>query len=210
MITLLLVFFVYLFSISKLDISKFFEARESLNKEFSSNIDAKSHLTFQERQEQLAQMINSLREMIKEKELEHMVFVSHIDDFLDIRLGTKVLFDSGSALLKDAIKPLLIEMSDIFIKNPGVVIVEGHTDDLPIKTPQFPSNWELSAARAGSVARFLTGHGLEPSRMKIVGYGPYNPLVPNTTEENRAKNRRIRITLEPDDSYVIRKEVGNE
>ncbi|RAP37705.1 hypothetical protein DID80_03830 [Candidatus Marinamargulisbacteria bacterium SCGC AAA071-K20] len=204
MITLLLVFFIYLFSISKLDISKFLQAKDSLNEQFSIQTGPSTQSSYEAKQEQLQAMTASLIEMINEQGLNEMVFVSQVDDYLDIRLGTQVAFNTGSAELKDEIKPLLGTMTEIFKKNQGFVVVEGHTDDVPINTVEFPSNWELSTSRAASVARYLQRNELNPKRMKIVGYGPYRPLVPNDSSENRARNRRIRITLEPNmDTHIL-------
>jgi len=74
--------------------------------------------------------------------------------------------------------------------------IEGHTDDLPIHNSVFPSNWELSSARAISVLRYFIQKGIEPQRLAAVGYGEYHPLVPNTSPENRARNRRVEIYIQ--------------
>ena len=80
------------------------------------------------------------------------------------------------------------------------VRVEGHTDSVPIKTEQFPSNWELSAARASGVVRFLIQNGVDSSRLSATGYGAERPLVANDSAKNRARNRRIEILLVPRDA----------
>lgn len=208
MITLLLVFFVYLFSISKLDIAKFLQAKDSLKQQFSVSTGKSTNSSYKAKQEQLQAMTASLVEMIENQGLDDKIFVSQVDDYLDIRLGTQVAFTIGSADLREDIKPLLITMAEIFKKNQGFVVIEGHTDDLPIHTVEFPSNWELSSSRAASVARFIQEKGLNPKRLKIVGYGPYRPLVPNNNEANRARNRRIRITLEPNVNSSILEELN--
>jgi chemotaxis protein MotB len=81
---------------------------------------------------------------------------------------------------------------------PGEIRVEGHSDSIPIRNARFPSNWELSAARAGAVARYFQGTGLPPARMAATGYAEHRPLADNATAEGRAKNRRVEIFLKVD------------
>ena len=86
---------------------------------------------------------------------------------------------------------MLKHIIDILKKHNYKVVVRGHTDDLPIRSEIFPSNWELSAARAAATLRYLAGQGISPSRMKAVGYADTRPIVPNNTKDNRALNRRV-------------------
>ena len=79
------------------------------------------------------------------------------------------------------------------------VIIEGHADDLPINTPEFPSNWELSAARALNVLHYFEYQGVKPAKMRAVACGEYQPVAPNDTEEHRRKNRRVEIYLDFND-----------
>ena len=117
MITLLLVFFIYLFSISKVDVAKFLQAKDSLKEQFSVQTGPDTHSSYEAKQEQLEAMTESLIEMINKQGLNDMIFVSQVDDYLDIRLGTQVAFTIGSATLREGIKPLLKTMSNIFKKN---------------------------------------------------------------------------------------------
>ena len=111
-------------------------------------------------------------------------------------LGEKVTFPAGQAKLLSDSQPVLTKISHLIAsKEDFTILVSGHTDDTPIDTYQFPSNWELSAARAISVARFLCQNGVDPHRLSIQGYAQYSPLHPNTTPENRQANRRVEITL---------------
>jgi len=90
---------------------------------------------------------------------------------------------------------VLYRVADVLKKEDQPIEVEGHTDDVPIKTAQFPSNWELSSARASSVIRMLIDNGVPAQRLVVVGLASNQPLVPNDSVENRAKNRRVTITI---------------
>nr|WP_319490277.1 flagellar motor protein MotB [uncultured Desulfobacter sp.] len=117
-------------------------------------------------------------------------------DRLILTLGESISFSSGQADLLDYIKPALKDMASFFITEPGYrIIIAGHTDDTPIHTDQFPSNWELSAARAMSVAKFLISCRVAPERINIEGFGQYRPIGDNTHFLGREANRRVEISL---------------
>jgi len=109
----------------------------------------------------------------------------------------KVLFDLGDYRLKPEMREVLNDVSKILKQNPGKqIVVEGHTDDLAIRTNRLPGNWELSALRATTVVKYLVMEkGLDPSRFSAAGYGEYQPLVPNISEANRRINRRVDILI---------------
>lgn len=116
-----------------------------------------------------------------------------------INLSDYLLFglDLGKADINPEMKPFLNDLADLIRDTSYLVRIEGHTDDLPIKTKEFPSNWELSTARAVSILKYLIDEGRIPaSRLSAAGYGEYRPLFPNDTPEHRAGNRRIMIYLE--------------
>jgi chemotaxis protein MotB len=112
-------------------------------------------------------------------------------------LTDKVLFDLGDTKIKPEMRETLNDVSLILKKHPDKqIVIEGHTDDLAIKTHNLPSNWELSALRATSVVKYLVSEkGLDPSRFSASGYGEYQPLVPNISEANRRINRRVDIVI---------------
>jgi chemotaxis protein MotB len=116
---------------------------------------------------------------------------------LVIRLLTDhVLFESGSADLKAEATPLLTEISHLVnLDRSHPISVEGNTDDVPISTSQFPSNWELSVARATGVVRFMIGHGVTARRLEASGVAGERPIAPNTTADGRTRNRRVEIAL---------------
>ncbi len=137
--------------------------------------------------------------MIKKKGLEKQVKLETTDKGVVIRINSPILFDLGEADLKPQAFPILDKIVDLTKDWPNSIQIEGHTDDLPIHTAEFPSNWELSTARAMSVLRYFLRKGLiRPQRLSAAGYGQYHPLVPNSNPANRAKNRRVEIYVQYD------------
>jgi chemotaxis protein MotB len=111
-------------------------------------------------------------------------------------LGERITFNVGEAMLLPDSQSALRRIADLVAPQSNYqVIVSGHTDNVAIRTPMFPSNWELSAARAASVAKFLAVNGVAPQRLIIQGKSEFHPLVANTSEENRGVNRRVEISL---------------
>lgn len=114
---------------------------------------------------------------------------------LEIELKTDILFSSGQAYISDASMPVLIQLAGILRKFPNAIRIEGHTDNVPISTAAFPSNWELSAARAASVVHLFSDSGVDPRRMSVEGWGEYQPAVDNDTAEGRNHNRRVVLVV---------------
>ena len=111
-------------------------------------------------------------------------------------LGERITFNIGDAMLLADSQSALKRIADLISPQRHYqIIVSGHTDDIAIRTPKFPSNWELSAARAASVAKFLASHGIDPQRLIIQGKSEFHPLVANTSNENRRVNRRVEILM---------------
>lgn len=115
---------------------------------------------------------------------------------LVVRLvSDKVLFDTGNATIRSGIKPLILDIAGVLRAEPNNVRVEGHTDSVPIKTPQFPSNWELSAGRSTSVVRLLIRDGMNAEKLAAAGYGSQRPRASNGSEAGKQKNRRVEIVV---------------
>jgi chemotaxis protein MotB len=114
---------------------------------------------------------------------------------LTVHVAEELGFASGSADPKAEMYHVLDTLVAILQRLPRDIRVEGHTDDVPINTPVFRSNWHLSVARAVNVTYYLVDEGLNPEKVSVAGYGEFHPLVPNTTEANRAKNRRVDIVI---------------
>ena len=113
-----------------------------------------------------------------------------------ITIQAPIFFDSGEANLRAEASPFLDELIKILKENPNTAVVEGHTDNVPINKPEFPSNWELSTARAISVAQYIFKNGnIDPARFTVAGYGEYHPVASNETPKGRQENRRVEILL---------------
>jgi len=115
---------------------------------------------------------------------------------VSFRISSELLFASGRAELADAGLEVIDRLIPALAANRHRILVEGHTDDRPIATERFPSNWELSASRASSVVRYLTLAGLDPARMSATGYADTRPLAQNSSEQGRASNRRVELIMQ--------------
>jgi type VI secretion system protein ImpK len=105
------------------------------------------------------------------------------------------LFSSGSARLETEVEPVIQRIAAALDRVPGTILVTGHTDDVPIRTARFPSNWELSTERAASVLKLMAGKLADASRLRAEGVADSAPLAPNDSAANRARNRRVEIVL---------------
>jgi chemotaxis protein MotB len=218
MMTLLLAFFVLLYSFSSLDANKFEMMIEGLQgklgvlpggKTISSAkmIDA-GMINQRSGAKQLSDLNIKVEEYIEEEELEDEVETKITDKGLTVRFTGKVLFDLGEAEIKDNAKEILNNMTEFIKTVPNDVMVEGHTDDLPINNSDFPSNWELSTTRATTVIRyFIEQNNINPIRLSASGYSKYKPIVANENWENRMKNRRVDIVILRMDQQEKDKEV---
>lgn len=132
----------------------------------------------------------------KDIDMKTSVKVLKSDRGVVIRLNDTMLFDPGSAIIKPQAKVTLEKISLSLEKFQNPILIEGHTDSMPIRNERFPSNWELSTARATNIIKYLTEtQKFPPSRLSAVGYGEYMPIEQNTTPQGRAKNRRVDIIV---------------
>ena len=143
----------------------------------------------------IQRQIRELEEMLKRMGLEGEFKVSYEVIGIRLILQEKILFPSGSAELKPETYPILDKLYEILKDLPNPVEVEGHTDSIPISTEKFPSNWELSTARASSIVRYFIAKGINPERLKASGYADTKPIASNATPEGRAQNRRVEIVI---------------
>jgi chemotaxis protein MotB len=148
--------------------------------------------------EDLSYMSNSLKDTFASMGMADAVDVGEPrDGKIRIRVKGSVLFKSGDAAFNRRMMPILDGLLEQLEKNPEFIMgIQGHTDNIPIETVKFPSNWELSAIRATTVLRYLVRGGIDPERVTATGYGDALPVFPNETVEQRAKNRRIEFVLE--------------
>lgn len=167
----------------------------------SSSAGQSSELSIIEQLQRTAEN-NELDEMADEVEVamaplidRELIDVQRDDLWVEIEFNTSILFDSGSAELEDDAIPVLSDVAQILQKYPNYIQVEGFTDNLPINTLQFASNWELSAGRAASVVHLFMKQGVKPDRMAAIGYGEFRPKASNDTPEGRNANRRVVLVV---------------
>ena len=195
-ITLLMAFFVMLVSFSKIDLPMFEAVMAGIKEEIGMGKDTAASTS--------QQVQSALESAAFEMSMEQVVEVQKDDKGIVIEMASTSFFEPGTAQLTANALPLLKAWSATLTQEQFkyfFVEVEGHTDDDPINTPQFPSNWELSAARAAAVVRSMQGHKVHVFQLKVAGFGDTHPKVPNRDMDgnpikaNQAKNRRVIIHL---------------
>ncbi len=154
----------------------------------------------QEKMEEIEEQSEMIKESLEEEMTEGLVTVETDGLRIIIRINEKGSFPSGSAELKAGFEPVMEKITESVNDTVGTVAVAGHTDNIPISTDWFRSNWELAASRSVTVAHFmLNNKHTDPERIVIEGYADTKPLVPNDSSENRAINRRVEIIIEQND-----------
>jgi chemotaxis protein MotB len=134
---------------------------------------------------------HAMDDLVRQK----LVSVRRTDFWIEVEIRTDILFPSGSAHLAPYAVDVIERLAGVLAPFPNPIRVEGHTDNKPINTVAFYSNWELSAARAGSVVRVRQGHGVGPERLAVIGYGEQRPLQSNDSEQGRNANRRVVVVI---------------
>jgi len=147
----------------------------------------------------LMKTLQGLTKFLQENDIHEEVGLELTSKGIRLRISNPLLFELGRAELKPEILPVLSKLAELTKSWPSQIRVEGHTDDLPIHTAKYPSNWWLSSARAMSVLEYFEDEGSSPLKLSAVGYAEFRPLVSNDSEESRAKNRRVEIFIEHDD-----------
>ena len=194
-ITLLLTFFVVLISVSYVDLNLFEQLKEGLRSEISKTERVKTPL---------AEVKKDLDELLAEEKSKGLVDITLGREGIKVYFYSSYFYRSGEAQMLaqgreivDKVLTSINKISDYQFK----IDIEGHTDDQPIRTARFPSNWELSVSRASNVVRYFISQGIEADRLKASGYAATKPLVPNRDEagnpipENQAQNRRIVVRI---------------
>ncbi|MCM8710690.1 flagellar motor protein MotB [Clostridium sp. SYSU_GA19001] len=216
LVTLLLCFFVLLYSMSTIDNQKFKKVIAAFNsmgiigesgsiKPDTSQGDSLINLELNneveaEKQEEMEDIYKKVKELVDSNGLTENIDVEKVQEGVLLRFKDKALFDTGKADLRDDSKNTLQRFAVILRQYNKNIRIEGHTDNVPIKNSMFKSNWELSAARAISVVRYFTeelpeGERFDSKIFEVAGYGEYRPIAPNDSEQNRQKNRRIEVTI---------------
>jgi chemotaxis protein MotB len=218
LITLLMIFFVVMYAMSNVDAQKYQVLSQSLEGALNpaalagtgggGSGEGGGDISIDELTESLAEgstekidpelvaAAQEIQNLIRQNGLQDKVSVSVQERGVVVGLMNTVLFDSGSAQIKQDAMPTLIAIGQIANGLHNYIRIEGNTDDVPQSSERFPSNWELSVVRATEVVKLLIAKsGVEPDRISAVGYGEYRPSVPNTSAENRAKNRKVDIVI---------------
>ena len=194
-------------SITEAPAPKITETSEASASEQESRLPAPK-LFDQAAADELFEVAEAIRFTLKPFVDKGLVEVRHNPFWVEVDMKSSMLFPSGSAnLSREALRALRAVVGILKpVENP--IHVEGYTDNVPIKTPVFPSNWELSAARAASVVHFFSRQGVRPQRLAAIGYGEHRPVATNDTEKGRHRNRRVSLIIManglPEDSPVLR------
>lgn len=194
-ITLLMAFFVVLFAMSDPNPQQFTKLAEQLRLDGFTKVEAESEAKDLKEQLQL---------MLEDSGFDQFASISETPQFISLELASTSFFEPGSARFTKDAMPLLERLSENlkrFEKSNAAIVVEGHTDDTPIQTAQFPSNWELSAARAGNLVRFLIAKGVPAKKLSIAAYADTQPKTANRDPAgnpipaNQELNRRVVVKL---------------
>jgi chemotaxis protein MotB len=158
-------------------------------------------------QEQLLQLARTIESAMSELVRDNLLAVRRHATWVEVEIRTDILFSSGEAVLSPAAGNILRQIAATLNPFPNPIRVEGHTDNRPINTPAFPSNWELSSARAASVVHLFTESGIEATRLAVIGLGEHRPAQSNDTPEGRNANRRVLLVIlgregAPEGSYA--------
>ncbi|OGS94136.1 MAG: flagellar motor protein MotD [Gallionellales bacterium RIFCSPLOWO2_12_FULL_57_18] len=217
-VTLLFAFFVVMYSISSVNEGKYKTFSDSLSIAFTNKpssvpiniapneqelllkalVDRRTaRLGEQQRkiQDRMRNLANGLSQVMSPLINQRMVSINQTRRGVVLDISESSLFKTGEAVLQPGVLDVLRQVSAVLSKEELPIEVEGHTDDIPIATVQFPSNWELSSARASSVVRMLIDNGVPARSLAAVGLASNQPLVPNDSQENRARNRRVTIII---------------
>lgn len=203
LMSLLLAFFILIVSFSSIQESEFKKAIGSLQRALGllrANVAvvAPSGIpqVYIPPRAKVREVVDRILHTIKDvPKIENNISFESTKEGVRVRISNPLLFDIGRANIKPDIYPVLDEIVSLLDTSNFNIVIEGHTDNVPIHNDQFHSNWELSAARAVAIVEFFVKRGLDPARLRAVGYSEYRPLISNDTEAGRAKNRRVEIFI---------------
>jgi len=208
MMTLLMCFFILIMSFSTMELDKFKMAMGSLKGAFGILGVQKKLLPEQSwfspatpnayslKNRSVLNHLDKLKSILENNELKDQVDVNMRDGEIFIQIKDHMLFLPGSAELRPNYTKLLAIIAKLFFSDVSQITIEGHTDNVPINTEKYPSNWELSVDRALTVVRyFINESGVSPTKIHAAGYGEHKPIASNDNPEGRAQNRRVVIRL---------------
>lgn len=223
-ITLLFAFFVVMYAISSVNEGKYRILSDTLNDVFSSRPTSPTPIEFDNALQELPSLAKKpdfidipipeddnkltppenpeletlsqdITQAVQPLIDDDLINIKKTDYWLEIDIKSSILFGSGGAKLSEDAEDILATIASLLKNYPNDVQVEGFTDDIPISTKLFPSNWELSSSRAASVVHLFEDEGIDPKRMQAIGYGQYRPTADNTTANGRNANRRVNLVI---------------
>lgn len=146
-------------------------------------------------EQKLQDLYSKLQQYIDEHQLNAVISLTDLTEGIQITFKDTIVFDPGSAHLKENFTPILGDIAKMLSTTDNPINIEGHTDNRPMNSAEFPSNWELSSARALSVVHYFQSKSIDPNRLRFTGYGEFKPIAPNDTDANREANRRVNIVI---------------
>lgn len=220
-ITLLFAFFVVMYSMSSINEGKYRVLSDTMEEAFKTPPKSPNPIQIGEERKSLKTVETTLEEInlvgIKPTitpqnqqleriadELQHnlaplvdkdLIKITRDKLWVKVEMNNRILFASGNARLTERGYPILEELAEVVRNLPNYIDVEGHTDNRPIRTSVYPSNWELSAARAASVVHLFSRNGVDPKRLSAIGFGQYRPVADNASVKGRRSNRRVVMVI---------------
>jgi len=239
--TLLFAFFVVMYSISSVNEGKYRVLSDSLSDTFQKDQSSQEVIEFDNKPSRpkdadsdnlielpipndsiddisepdknptLNEISNEVSGAVEDLINNGLININENENWLEIEIKSSILFQSGGSVLSEAAEDVLASLADIIKIYPNQIQVEGYTDNVPIKTARFPSNWELSSSRAASVVHLFADEGVNPNNMQAIGYGEYRPKVSNGTAKGRSENRRVVLVILGSDNTrkVIKSDAKN-
>lgn len=196
MLTLLVTVFVLMLAYSTFQPDKFTAMKEAVSEEVGKESQPAAPQPADARPDPARQLAQRLASQLGQSGLQDLVKMDIEDSRLTLQIQEKILFPSGGAELNPQGGQVLERLAPMFMAPGQMISVEGHTDNIPINTGIFPSNWELSSSRATRVVRYLAERGVPPNRLRAIGYGEMRPLADNADEQGRSVNRRVSIVID--------------
>lgn len=210
-ITLLFAFFVVMYSISQVNEEKYRTLTQTLNDTFiqRSVNDSSSEAEEKDNDVELASLddLQSSLENVLDSPASGVVAFSANENWIELTLPSELLFESGSAETKKEAIQIFNQISDLVAEYENEIQVVGHTDNVPISNQNYKNNWYLSSARAVAIVNYLSFQGVSPERLSAIGFGEYRPVADNSSEEGRAKNRRVVLRVSSQSAPAQKSEV---
>ncbi len=220
-ITLLFAFFVVMYSMSSINEGKYRVLSDTMEEAFKTPPKSPDPIQIGKERKTLKTVETTINEISligvkpsitpRAQQMEHiaedlqrnlaplvdkkLIKITRDKLWVKVEMNNRILFASGNAHLTERGYPILEELAEVVRNLPNHIDVEGHTDNRPIRTSTYPSNWELSAARAASVVHLFTRNGVDPKRLSAIGYGQYRPVASNSSAKGRRRNRRVVVVI---------------